>query len=760
MSSAIASTSTGLLRFEQLSDRPGLRILDDIEQARFELHCPDYAEVEATTPKLFDRAVDVAVRIHTDRLVLPKTVNMLVRDDAGRQIARGDGHDPVDLHGNGFEIEATTAPVKLYVTVPGDLSIRYDGARTVLSFDGWRRIAVGARSFHEQPAGTITTPTDPESLMDAISLLGSALKTTSPERSFPTLRGHPPVFERGEEFSAPEGITSPDTGLTLVVPPTHRAVFTSASLAYYLGATVVPGEEARLVGDGWEHSLATEDLPTQMNRALQQTFFFDCLTRTEGHYPVDLHERRQAERTLDPVPNFEELYEMPIAERVGEYLSYSFEEIEPHLPKWTLTTDIQPTPEHAEMLPFLAADLSLLRCPDQSLGSGSSTMAEAITEFCRSAPNDELPDLDESESSGSLIGGGAETTGSSIATRRNTGQDERGSTGSDDRDSSSADEPVSLTESRSTKDSDLVEPQPANSVEHAWVGDGYPLGASKATLKSYQRSLDREVEETDSIDIVVVCNDEQMREEDVVAEFYGLRDMLRFDIDVRYDLTRAELRETLQSPAHFLHYIGHVDDDGIQCADGSLDVRTMDGDVEVEAFFLNACESYEQGEALIDLGSYGGVVTLTEVTNVAATRLGQTLARLLNAGFTLRSALSIAQEELLTGHRYIVIGDGGMALCQSESGSIVVPDITRTPEDAFSVTFNFYTTPSFGMGSLVQPLVQSVVEEQVPYYISNSRSDAYELTTEQLNEFLSTEIVPVRTNSGLQWSDEISAEGL
>jgi len=92
-----------------------------------------------------------------------------------------------------------------------------------------------------------------------------------------------------------------------------------------------------------------------------------------------------------------------------------------------------------------------------------------------------------------------------------------------------------------------------------------------------------------------------MSEEDIVEEFYGARDLFEFDISVYYELTGAELREVLHSDADFLHYIGHVDEDGFQCADGMFDARTMET-VEVDAFLLNACQSYKQGQALVDRG--------------------------------------------------------------------------------------------------------------------------------------------------------------
>jgi hypothetical protein len=46
--------------------------------------------------------------------------------------------------------------------------------------------------------------TDAEDVMMAILTFRSALKTTSPERSFPTLRGHPPAIELNDRLEIPD----------------------------------------------------------------------------------------------------------------------------------------------------------------------------------------------------------------------------------------------------------------------------------------------------------------------------------------------------------------------------------------------------------------------------------------------------------------------------------------------------------------------------------------------------------------------------
>src|SRR5699024_9950506 len=147
-------------------------------------------------------------------------------------------------------------------------------------------VTVGARSYHKRPAATVRTPADPESMMAAISTFGSALKTTSPERAYPTLRGHPPAIELGDTLSIPDSFTRSDPAVTIEIPADLKYIYSAAPLAYYLGAELVASEELRLcAGESFEYTLDSEHgFETEVERVLKQTFLLDCVTRTEGLY--------------------------------------------------------------------------------------------------------------------------------------------------------------------------------------------------------------------------------------------------------------------------------------------------------------------------------------------------------------------------------------------------------------------------------------------------------------------------------------------
>jgi hypothetical protein len=550
--------------------------------------------------------------------------------------------------------------------------------------------------------------------MRAVSLLGSALKTTTAERSYPTLRGHPPLIERGSQFEAPDGLEPPETGVRLELPETHRHVYVAAPLAYYLGAEVVPGASPRIVTDeGFAYDLdGLDGFEKSVERVLKQTFFLDCLTRTEGYYQVDLHERQTLESTLDL--DFADLYDRSIGEQLEAYLRVPYETIEPHLPEWKLTAHVTPSAPNVELLPFVANDLAVVTTPATQPTSGSSVQANAVDDFLRRAPTPPSP---------SATPAAGEFT-RSAGTRS---------------------QQVDPDQSKQT----YVQPPETDSLEQAWLGPGIPIGASKATLQAYRNRLSREPVEGD-IGITVVCNDPKMAEErDAVESVYGSRDELPFEVRTHYELTVDELRSVLAEETEFLHYIGHIDEDGFQCPDGALDVTTIDS-LGVDSFLLNACQSYEQGMELIERGAIAGIVTLNDVVNSGAVDIGRSLARLLNHGFPIRTSLDIARQNSYIGSDYIVVGDGGFCVTQVQA---VLPNMCKIDrlDDGFAVDYRTYPAAAFELGSLVVPYVPG----NERYYLSSGTVDTFHLTKSELNDFLSMETIPVMVDNQLLWSDEL-----
>ncbi len=749
------------IEIEPLDVENGITVTDHIEHTQFVVYTDRPVDPRPGDEDDHYFPVGTATVIETRTIEIPRLAAVEARTGDGTLLTRDDDYA---LPSGRYTLGIDPAPTKFYVAVEGAVTVTTTERTTRVEFDEPRTVSLGFRSLHQVPAGTIGTPTDPESLMEAVSLFGSALQTTSPERAFPTLRGHPPLLEPADELTVPEHVDPLESGVRIVVPPAYRYLYPIVPLAYYFAAEVVPGNEPRIVGDGWEHSLEP-DFEQRTAELFRLSFHLDCITRTEGFFPVDLHEREMTSLDLD----WEALYDMPLAERLGEHVAVPFERVEPELPQWTLTTDVRPDPENLEMLPFIAGELSLVRSPE-TVTRPTAAGTNPAAGFLRS-PDPATADLlrgganvtNAAKDAAAPLRGGPALRGADDADGVTRGAEEfDGAVETDGVDDSDETETQATEMAGSTSseagslgsfmpdDADFVRPEPADTVEHAWVGEGVPLGANKATLDAYHRRLEAGTVEQSRISVLVVCNDEQMREEGNVADLYGLRDIVQFDIEVRYDLTREEMREVLGSGVDFLHYVGHVDERGMQCVDGHLDLREESVEVGVDAFLLNACQSYEQGEALIHRGSRGGIVTLTDVANSSATRLGRIIARLMNGGFNLRTALHVAQRELVTGNQYIVVGDGGTTICQNRSGAALVIRSDSLNDEQWNASVEAFPNGPYGMGSMTYLNLLSTANYYVPAEIRVS-----DVPRSDFEEFLGLETVPFFLDGDLVWTDEL-----
>ncbi|RBI63847.1 hypothetical protein DMJ13_04835 [halophilic archaeon] len=674
-----------MLSFEPLDT--GLEVVDAVEGRRYVLDSSESLSPAPADPDRFRFPVDSAVEVETSEFRLVEPVEGFVRDETGDSVLQVSPGTRTDLPSAAYSVELN-APVKLYLRVDGALTVDATADLMIFRFDP--PVLVGARSYHHHPAATVTTTDDPRDVFAAVSTLSSALKTTSPERSYPTLRGHPPLVERGDELRIPDELTAPETGVRIELPPTLRAATVAAPLSYYLGAELVPGDDPRLVVDGDAHSLAgPPGFERNVERTLKRAFLLDCLVRTEGYYQVDLYEREQVASDVDL--DFASLYDASLAERLDATLAVPFETLAPHVPRWPLVAHVDPTPEAVAVLPFVAYDLGVVRTADARRASPDEVQSSVLDAY--------------------------------LGQRRGGAGDE------------------------SEDDSPFVALGDADAVEQVWFGDGVPLDATKGIPAAFHNDLRRDVDPA-SIDITVVCNECEMTAEQAVAEtVYGSREQLPFDVTLRRDCSTDELRAILASSADLLHYVGHVDDDGFRCRDGTLDAETVDS-TGVHAFLLNACRSYEQGVALVEAGAVGGVVTFSDVVDSGAVRVGRTLARLLNLGFPLRSALQLAAGESIVGGHYLVVGDGSVDVVQVEDGIPTLCDV-ETAGSEYEVTPVTYPSREAAVGTMAYPLVGS--NEQ--HFLAPGELATFRLSEPELREYLSAHGSPVRKDGELVWDD-------
>jgi hypothetical protein len=702
-------------RFEPLSSTSGVTVLDPIEKRRFSLLTPSPVSPTAADPEDFYFPVSVARSIRTSEIELPYTISVYVRDEDGAMITDVEPPADVSLPRDRYLVELSS-PVKLYFRVESALEIRADTETVRFSFGGETDVTVGARSRHESPAGTVTIPDDPTGAMAGLSALSSSLKTTSPERSFPTLRGHPPRIERGERLAIPAEFARPDTGVTIEVPPEYEKLYPVAPLAFYLGAELVPGDVPCLRTDtGFEHRLdSCRGYEREVERVLKQTFFLDCVVRTEGYYPIELAERNAVEPRL----HFDlgDLYDRPLAERVEEYLDVPYATIEDAVPTWHRVTFVRPEAEHVELLPYVINDLSLVRTPpdEEPVASGAEVneLWEQIDEFRRSPP----------ERNRAFFRGAAATESDEFT------RSER--------------------DDRNFPDRDYVSIPETDAIETAWVGDGVPTSGTKLLKEAYEH--DRAAPDDGVIDVTVVCNDSRMRREwDMVSEIYGEREDVPIEANIEFGLGKDDLRELLTEDTDLFHYIGHVDDRGFDCIDGFLDAETLEG-AGMKAFLLNACHSFSQGEALIEAGASAGIVSLSEVGNQSAMKLGEVLARFFHRGFPVGTALSIVDRYSKIGSRYIGIGDIGLTLAHCEDNVSLLYKINSEEDGLLDLEIWTHPNSDRPIGTIFTPLLF----EDNTQFLCLGDVTVDEIPKHDFEQLTNPYIVPFIMDDEIVWSNE------
>ncbi|WP_336134542.1 hypothetical protein [Natronomonas amylolytica] len=718
-------------RFESLIGQTGVHIRDPVEDVQAILYTDRSVDPTPAPTEGFVYPVDSATEVTVSRLRTPFLIDLWVRDLDGNTLAEFDPNsgESTAVPADDYLLELAGMGLKVYARVNGTrIQVIRKNDAIELCFDSETVVQLGARSLHSQPARTLTTTSEPTDLMQAISLFGNAMKTWSPERTWPSLRGHPPLLELDDEPAIPDNLTPPDTGIRLTIPAEHEWLFPAAPLAYWLGATVEPGSPALHVGDrryplgmagGYQASSKREAFEEHVRDVMQFTFLFDCAVRTEGFYDVELDARRRVEAAEIPL-DIEELYDAPLTERVQTYLDLdsSFENLAARVgrPGWRLTADVEADSDRATIMPFLARDLAVVRCPSEKVIADSTERTTAENVFSAGTAR------------------GISNAGGDVLTRSSSSPDS--TSGSADRER-------------------VIRLPEADSMAQAWVGDGFAVGAAKASTTSYLQRLEKHAEGNSRISIDVVVNDEEMLEEADVSDIYGDRDHLDFDIGVHQNLSQSELADVFERETDFVHYIGHVEPEGFNCSDGYLDTNQL-GEVGADTFVLNACASYEQGQGLVDHGAIAGVVTLEDVISSVATKIGRNIARLLNYGFPVGSATGLIQETMFTGSSYAVVGDSNATLAQS---NVPIPNITRVElrgDGRFDVNVESFASWNYDVGSMVRPYIDGCD----CHYVVPGDMDTWIVNDDNLNKFLETSTFPIVGAENLYWSDEISAEAL
>ncbi|MDS0477523.1 hypothetical protein [Natrinema sp. 1APR25-10V2] len=634
--------------------------------------------------------------------------------------------EPLSLPPGEYVVDIDTE-IKAYLRFSGAARIEKtdDYEETVVSFPDRTRVILGLRCRHEFPAGTITVPDSPSAIADAITHMAASHKTDSPDRSYPTLRGHPSLLEHGDELEISDCIRSdtPDHGIQLVVPPDYESLFVTAPLAYYLQATVQTTDERlgnrtgskagdsrpylRLSDHAIEEPLSPmPDLERDVERLLRKSFFLDCLVRNAGPYGTTLSELSLLEALgLDA----DTLYEASPQDRLAAYLDVPYAAIKHRLPDWHLSTYVAPEYDSIESLPFLLDRLSMIYTPRTSELEGRELVERSLEDFYRG--NDPDPTAH---------------SGYDPGVDRATGQ---------------------------VASVDIVKPDLRSGRTHGWLADGVPIDVFKSAPEAYYNRLEFLEEASDSTSICVVLNDPEMAgEHDHVAEIYRQRsEELTLDLTVEESLETAALARMFETDHDFVHYIGHCETDGLCCPDGTLSVSSLDR-CNVQTFFLNACGSFYEGMNLIEKGSVAGAVTFTKVLNDHAVKVGSTFAKLLVHGFSIERAMALARRRIMMGKDYAVVGDGTHSLTQAESRLPTTATLEELDEGEderrFLLTLDCFSTRV--TGSYYFPHTE---HNEYAYLCGNESS--FTLTEPELATMLKETEASVIYDGDIYWSKEL-----
>ncbi len=355
------------------TDGDAVVVRDAIEDRTLRLGTADRPKLRPAVTDMFVFPVDRAVSFRTTKLRVGAHSNVRLRDGDGDD--RGGFDTRPRAVSGGTHFLAVDGPVKLYVRVPdASFTAAYAHAERqtaplVVEFDEPTELAVGARSEHTRPAATITVPGSPSGMLTAVSYLGSSVKEFSAERSWPSLRGHPPAIEVGDELDVPASLSKPDTGVTIAVPPSYANAYRVAPLAFYLGATVESGGSPELrLDNGYVEPLRTDDrsLTATVADLLGRCLLLDSLVRVGGYYSLPRHEYDELAPHLPFYPP--NLYDASIPDQLIEYLEVSRSRIELYLPRWPTQAVLRPRAADGELLPSVLDGLAPVRVSASATG--------------------------------------------------------------------------------------------------------------------------------------------------------------------------------------------------------------------------------------------------------------------------------------------------------------------------------------------------------------------------------------------------------
>ena len=726
---------------------------------------------------------DATVTGRGETFVFPSVHATVMRIDGCDSVVKIDANDtysPTD----GEYLLRVEANVRVFCRLTAPFTVKNDGADFSISFPEPTPIAFGFEGRARPTSQEVVVPRTADGVAFALESMAAANETTTADRSWPSMRNRPPEIVFGETTDRPANLAVPETGVELVVPPTLEALLTSASLVHYLGATVrlEAGVTPQLrVGDRTERLGTGRSFVTGVTDLLRRCFYLDCAARSAGPHGSELPIFAAFETLgLDA----DRLYDAPIADRVEAYLAADFPRVADEFPEWHLSMHVAPTYEHVRTLPHLLPALPFVLPPAGERLSESEWLSLSLTgggydsfdlrgdgdRATVPAPADRLDAVGPQTGETPLTAPSATESVSESAAGGGSVSESAAGGGSDepkgaDRSDTPRDGVTADASGRDVSNVALVDPTLGPGRTHGWLAPGVPVEGFKATPTAFHNRDTYLEAGDDSLTVTVVVNDTNARQhtfettdgpgmaderEAIVSQYERRAEELNLSVDLRRDLTVGELARLFESRHDLVHFVGHHDETGLDCRDGSLSPATLDRS-RVQTFFLNACGSYPFGATLVRKGSVAGVATFEAVSDDDAFGAGATFAALIVLGNSVNRAVALASRQTIAPKEYIVVGDGTHRVFQSDA---LVPSemrLTRAADGGYDGVAADPVSRESGME------VNHVFGDASGYQLSGSTIHGH-LSASELDELLSTRQSPVLLDGSLVWPAELRAK--
>ncbi len=567
-----------------------------------------------------------------------------------------------------------------------DGSLTRTAESAVLTFDGdgeQTLVTLGFRSPRGDLPDAVSIERSPRGVARGLSTLACAIQPSrpgSPDRTWPHVRRVPPRLALDGTGVDPDRIDTPDLDTEIVVPAddTLRWLYPTTGLLHYLGATATVADDAtdarlRAGNEWWTLGTTPEETDDTATRWLRRVFGLDCHARAASEFGTRLDGHEVLGDALGV--DAETLYEESLPTRVQRYLAVDDDSaavIDDHLPEWHLGVHVAPEPRRAWSLSHLLRQL----------------------------PDVYLPDA-------------AELTTLGERARWSERQRVRGS------------------DSRRDPNRVVVVPDDSRAHTVGWNAPGRPVGAFDVCgeAPSPRRLTDA------PLDVTVVRCSPDYSDDDVLGTWSERGSELALDVTGIVSPGVERLRETIAADADLLHVIGHSDAHGVECSNGNLTV----GDVSqcgADAVMLNACESYELGERLVESGADAVAVTTGTVPDETAQTVGANWAGLVSLGWCIERALDAARS-VVDPEAYLTLGDGTHVVTRAESPT---PPLVTVDDE--SVTID-HLAPRHAGARVIDTLAS---EPHLP------ARHTYSATTEQKQRVSDIHRNPVRTDGELVWN--------